>query len=136
MLLMLGWFLTLIWLVRLDCVDLLCRSSSYWYYGILRFLTIFEKKTLKVFATSFSLDSIFPLLTKVIVSLDLTLSERKGSTVCQNFLLLVMSFNFAKYYFFSFLRRETQKFPCLLYINLFWSLGFFKNLFLKRVFAW
>ena len=42
-------------------------------------------------------------------SLDLTLSERKGLTVCQNFLLSVMSFSFnlAKYSFFSFLRRET-----------------------------
>ena len=56
-------------------------------------------------------------------SLDLFFSERNGFTVCQNFLLSVkfFSFNFAKYCFFSFLRRVTQKFLYLVKANLFFQ---------------
>ena len=57
---------------------------------------------MKVFATSGSLDYILLLLTKIIASLDLTLSEKiKGLTVCQSFLLLAISssFNLEKYSF-------------------------------------
>ena len=110
MILMLGWFLYFIIACKSRWLDnLLCRSFSHSYFGIFRFFTIFEKKSLKIFAILFSLDFIFSLSTKIMASLDLTLSERKGLTVCQNFLLSVMSFSFnlAKYSFFSFIRRET-----------------------------
>ena len=98
---MLGWFLYFIMACRTRLPDnRLWRSSSNLYSGISRFLTIFEKKSLKVFATSVSLDSTLSLLTKIIVSLNLTLSQRKGLTVCQNFLLSVISFlfNLAKHF--------------------------------------
>ena len=123
-------------LVRLDdwivyCVDHLHTDIP----EFLRFFTIFQKKSLKFLPLHFHQILYYCYLTKVIVSLDLTLSERKGLPVFQNVLLSVVSFsfNFAKYYFFFFLRRETQKFLFLLQINSFWSVGFFKNLFLKRV---
>ena len=102
---MLQWFLCFIMACRTGLPDnRLRRSFSRLYSGISRFLTIFDKKSLKVFATSVSLDSTLSLLTKIIVSLDLTLSERKGLTVCQKFLLSVISFSFnlEKYSFFSF----------------------------------
>ena len=89
----------------------------------------------RVFATSTSSDIVSSFFNKVIFSLDLFSSERNNFTVCQNFLLSVIffTFNFAKYCSFSFLRRDTQKFLCLVKTNLFSSVGFFKNLFLKRV---
>ena len=92
-------------------------------------------KVFRVFATSNSSDIISLFPSKVIFSLDLFFSERNGFTVCHNFLLSVICFpfNFAKYCFFSFLRRDTQKFICLVEANLFSSVGFFKNLSLKRV---
>ena len=113
---MLGWFLYFIMACRTRLPDnRLWRSSSNLYSGISRFLTIFEKKSLKVFATSVSLDSTLSLLTKIIVSLNLTLSQRKGLTVCQNFLLSVISFlfNLAKHSFFPFSEeRHSSFFVC------------------------
>ena len=49
---------------------------------------------------------------KIVASLDLTLSERKGLTICQNFLLSVISFsfNFAKYSFFPFSEGKHSSF--------------------------
>ena len=113
---MFGWFLYIIMACRTGLLDnRLWRSSSHRYSGILRFLTIFQKKLLKVFPTSVSLDSILPFMTKVIASLDLTLSERKGLMVSQNFLLLVnaSSFNSAKHSFFPFSEvKHTSFFVC------------------------
>ena len=132
---MLGWVLYFIMACSTGLPDnLLWRSSSHLYSGISRFLTVFEEKSLKVFATSVSLDSTLSLLTKIIVSLDLTLSVRKGLTVCQNFLLSVISFSFnlAKYSFFSFSEgRQSSFFVCYRILCL--GRRFFKNLFLKRV---
>ena len=48
---------------------------------------MFEKKLLRVFATSTSSGVIFSLFTKIIFSLNLILSKGKGVTVQQNFLL-------------------------------------------------
>ena len=91
-----------------------------------------RKKVFRVFVTSISSDINFSFFSKVIFFLYLFFSERNGFTVCQNFLLSVkfFSFSFAKYCFISFLRRDTQKFLCLVKVNLFSSVGFFKNLFL------
>lgn len=136
---MLGWYLYFIFACRTELFDnllcrlyLLCKLSSHWYSRTSRFWTILEKNSFKVFATSFSLDSIISLLSKMIDALDLTLPKRKGLTVCQNCLLSVTSFyfSFIKYSFFSFLRREAQRFLRLLQSNFFSSAGFFKNLFL------
>ena len=70
---MLGWFLYFIMACRTDYwIYQLWRSSSHLNSGILRILTIFEKKSLKVFATSIFLDSTLSLLTKTIVFLDVT----------------------------------------------------------------
>ena len=55
--------------------NLFWRSFLHLYSKILRFLTIFEKKSLKAFATSVSLDSILSLLTKIIASLHLILKK-------------------------------------------------------------
>ena len=112
---MLGWFLYFIIAFKVGCLDnirgrLLFANFS----GIFKFLTTFEKNLLRVFATSKSSDIISSFLIKVIFSLDLFLSERKGLTVCQNFLLSMMFFSlmFAKYYLLTFLRSDTQKFLC------------------------
>ena len=99
-----------------------------------KIFTVFEKKSLKVFATSVSLDSILSLLTKIIVSLDLTFSERKGLTVCQNFLLSVISFSFnlAAYSFFLFSEgRNSSFFVCYRVLCLICSLRIY---ILKRLF--
>ena len=87
----------------------------------------------RAFATSTSSNIFFSFYSQVIFSFDLFLSERNSFTVCQNFLLSVtfFAFNYAKYCFFSFLRRDTRKFFCLVKANLFSSAGLFKNLFLK-----
>ena len=98
-------FYTSLWLVGLGYRTVDCGG-----------LRIFEKKSLKEFATSVSLDSTLSSMTKIIVSLDLTLSERKGFTVCQNFLLSVIyfSFNLAKYSFFPFSEGRHNNF-CVCY---------------------
>ena len=71
--LMLGWFFYLNMACRTRSLDnRLWRSFSHLHSGISRFLTVLEKKSLKVFATSVSIDSILSLLTKIIASLDLT----------------------------------------------------------------
>ena len=46
------------------------RLFSEQYSGIVKFLIIVEKKLLRVFASSTSLDVMFSLFTKVIFSLD------------------------------------------------------------------
>ena len=77
----------------------------------------------------------FLFFTKVIFSLDLFFSVGKGLIVCQNFLLSVIFFllRFAKYSLFTFLRSDTQKFFCFVFLNLFATVGFFKKVFLKYV---
>ena len=55
--------------------------------GILRFVTMFEKKEFKVFATSLSYEIISLFSTNVICSLETILFERKGFTVFLNVLL-------------------------------------------------
>ena len=101
---MLEWFLYFIMACRTGLPgNRLWRSSSHLYSGNSRYLTIFEKKTIESFCYFRFLNSTLSLLTKTIVSLDLTLSERKGFTVCQNFPLSMISFSFnlAEYSFFS-----------------------------------
>ena len=68
--------------------------------GISRFLTRFEKNWLKSWATSDSLETNSSFSTKVMFSLDFNFSERKGLTICQNFLLSMISFSLrlAKYF--------------------------------------
>ena len=88
-------------------------------YIILRHFKIFNnirKKLFREFATSASSETKFSFSIKVIFSLDLVFSERKGLIVCQKFLLSVISFSFklAKYFFFSFRNSETHQFLCLL----------------------
>ena len=114
---MLGWFLYLKTAFRVGWLFIFkCKSSPTSYLGISRFLTILEKKLLRQFATSASSETKFSSSIKVIFSLDLVFSERKGLIVCQNFLLSVMSFSFrwANYFFFSFRNSETRQFFCLL----------------------
>ena len=86
----------------------LCVLISYEGGSLLRS----KKKVLSVFSTSTSSDIISSFLSKVIFPFELFFSERNGFTVYQSFLLsvIVFSFNFAKYCFFSFLRRDMQKF--------------------------
>ena len=96
---------------KVRCLDNIRRRSLFANIsGIFKFLTTFEKNLLRVFATSKSSDIISSFLIKVIFSLDLFFSERKGLTVCQNFLLSMMFFSlmFAKYSLLTFLRSDTQ----------------------------
>ena len=68
-----------------------------------------QKYLLNVSAISSSLDKVTGLLIELIVSLWFTLSEERGFTVCQNFLLsaLLLIFIFAKYFLLVFLKRFT-----------------------------
>ena len=94
-----------------------CSVSSTTYLAISIFLTIFEKNWLKRCATSYSLETNSSFSTKVIFSLDFNFSERKGLTVCQNFLLFMISFSLrlAKYSLFSFLKSDAHQFLCFVY---------------------
>ena len=86
-------------------------------------------------ATSASSETKLSFSIKVIFSLNLVFSERKGLIVCQNFLLSVISFWFklVKKNFFSFRNWKTHQFLCLLYEDLFSVDGSLKNLFLNFV---
>ena len=56
--LMLGHYLYFIIACKTGLLDnLLCKLTSYYNSGIARFLTIFEKKSIRLFATSTALDS-------------------------------------------------------------------------------
>ena len=108
-------------------------SDQKFFLKFLNFLLCSKRcfKVYRVFATSTLSDIVSSFFSKVVFFLDLFFSERNGFTVWQNFLLSVIffSFSFAKYCFFSFLKRDTRKFLSYLFSYV----GFFKNLFLKRV---
>ena len=87
------------------------------------------EKLLGVFATFTASDVICSLFTKIVFSLYIFLSVRRGLTVCQNILLSVISFSFrfAKCSFFPFVSSDKTEFPLL---------DFFKISFLDVFFAW
>ena len=102
------------------------------FSGTFKFFTMFEKK-----CSGYLIPPRYEIQFLQFLQLffvDLFFSEKNGLTVCQNFLLsmIFFSFKFTNYCFF-FLRRDTQKLHCLAWANLFQSVGFFINLFLKRV---
>ena len=77
-------------------------------FGILSFFTISEKKLFKVSAVSDSDVSIFSFSVRFIFSLDTDLSESKGFTVFQNFLLSIKIFliQILVTFFFSFFQER------------------------------
>ena len=116
------------WFVGLDDWILLILLIHTDITGMFVFFLHLRKKPFKVFGTSFLLDSISSLLTKSIASLEFTLYEREGlTTVSQNFLSSDMSFsfNFARYFFFSSHRRETQKLLFLCYVLVYFGQKYF-----------
>ena len=87
------------------------------------------EKLLGMFATFTASYVICVLFTKIVFSLNIFLSVRRGLTVCQNILLSVISFSFrfAKCSFFPFVSSDKTEFPLL---------DFFKISFLDVFFAW
>ena len=95
------------------------------------------EKLLRVLATFTASDVICSLFTKIVFSLNIFLSIRRGLTVCQNILLSVISFSFrfAKCSFFSFVNSDkTISFTWDTLVI--WLVGFFEISVLDVFFAW
>ena len=93
------------------------RCSIFAAYHIFGYIKIFNNIWKKRCATSYSLETKSSFFTKIIFSLGFNFSERKGLTVCQNFLLSMISIllRLAKYFFFSFLKSDAHQFLCFVY---------------------
>ena len=86
------------------------------YLGISRFFTIFESNWLNH---------------------SINFSERKSLAVCQSFSssIIFFSLRLAKYFLFSFLKKDTHQFLCFMYECLLCSFQSLKNLFLNLAFC-
>ena len=103
------------------------------FVNIPSFFTIFTKYSLNSFAIWISSSIVSSFSTNLIVVLDLILFEKRGLTICQNFVLSVIEFisKFARCYFLALFKRFTQKFRCFLYSFRDISVLSLKNLFLS-----
>ena len=113
--LMLGWFLYLSIAFKVRCIDRLCGSLSSTVFRNFEIFSEVWEKLYRVIATFTASDVIYSSFTKIVFSLNLFLSLRRGLTVCQNILLSVISFSFrfAKCSFFPFVSSDKTKFPLL-----------------------
>ena len=77
MVLILGWFLYFrIIAFKVGWLKSLWWSTFTWCSGILRFLRMFEKISLKVLASSSSLEIVLPFLINTILSIDFIFSKK------------------------------------------------------------
>ena len=101
----------------------LSENGSLWFnLGMCRVLLVFEKKSCKVFGISLSFIRIFWFSTKISFSLLTNLFTSIGFIIFQKKNFFSVTFFFHRFFYYSsfcvFLRSDTRRFRCFVYLFL------------------